>query len=138
MSLRSSPRNQSQPPRSAVGPAHTSVHDSVSYPYKKNPCSFFPGMHLKFSRWRCLDLILLASEQQSTNQWVTSWMLRPFLIYSLWVCFNSFSKNTAPLMARSGTCVLCMSFKYNVIKTLSVLQQKELYRLNLLKLLFHL
>ena len=45
----------------------------------------FPSMHLKFSRWRCLDSKLLASEQQSTNQWVTSRMLSPFLLYSLCV-----------------------------------------------------
>ena len=48
-------------------------------------CVFiFPSMRLNFSRWR-LDSKLLASEQQSTNQWVTLRMLRPFLLYSLWV-----------------------------------------------------
>ena len=42
----------------------------------------FPRMHLKFSRWRCLDSKLLASEQQFTNQWVTSRMLRPFIFFA--------------------------------------------------------
>ena len=81
MSSRSSPRNHSNLPAPPMALPMTPPHAHIS----RIRVFIFPSMHLKFSRWRCLDSKLLASEQQSTNQWVTSRMLRPFLLYSLWL-----------------------------------------------------
>ena len=71
------PRNHSNLPAPPMALPMASPHAHIS----RIRVFIFPSMHLIFSRWRCLDWKLLASEQQSTNQWVTSQMLRLFLLY---------------------------------------------------------
>ena len=100
MSSRSSPRNHSNHPAPPMAPPHAHISRIRVF--------IFPRMHLKFSRWRCPDSKLLASEQQSTNQWVTSQMLRPFLLYSLWVSFQFFYPSDRILDSNSRYIIVTM------------------------------